>query len=1089
MANLSRRRLFPGRPALQVMLFSAAILIAGALASAQTFAPVKRPLTHADYEGWRTVQLPALSRDGRYLAYNLMPSNADGEFVVRNLATGGEHRVPRGRSGLATPGEAKGTASTGEYVEEDDDQQKGFGKGFGKGTGKGLAKGGVLNPLAAAPHQFTPDSKAIVFALIPTKAASDKVGQPKEPASAPASASPAASIAIMDLATGKITAKIERVSSFSVVGDGAGLLLYRRPAKNEPMAAPPDTKADPNEKKKFDKPQAKSPRTYGTDLVLRNLADGSERVIEEVSEYSITRDGKLLVCVVASKNDEKCGVFAITELPHGPAVPLISGKGKYSRLVWNEQQTQLVFFTDREDAKAEKPLTKLYHWDRHAVLPPVAQQGVPGKAGGPRAPEAEEAKARPAPATDLLPLTPAGIRSGWTISERGAVTFSADGTRLYVATAEEKKKDEEPKGLPAATKSVEDKAVFELWHYKDELIQPMQKVRGMAEGNRTHRAVYFLKDKLFRHLSDKDIDLAPLPAGDWALSTDNRPYKKLTGYGPTLADYALVHVRTGEHRALVDAWQWQPVAAHDGKHLVCYDGKDWHGIAADTGNRLNLTSKLPVKFFVETHDQPSETPAYGFAGWTTDSRNVLLHDRYDVWKVAIDGSSATMLTSGIGRKTRTQLRLIRTDGPGGPQAPLAALPTAPPAPLPPGTTPGQQAPSEASQRGIDLTRPLLFKAVNEYTRDEGFYRLEPGASEPKLLVMGARAYGLPIKAKDADTYLLTISTFNAYPDYFVTGADFREFKRVTDANPKTREFVWGKAELVRYKSSDGIELAGVLIKPENFEPHRKYPMLVYIYERLSQNLHRFVLPSAGTSINPTYYASNGYLVFMPDIAYTVGSPGQSAMKCVLPGIQAVVDRGCVDENAIGIQGHSWGGYQIAYMVTQTTRFKAAAAGAPVSNMVSAYDGIRWGTGLPRQFQYERTQSRIGATLWQAPQKFIENSPIFMADRVQTPLLMLHNDQDDAVPWYQGIEYYLALRRLGKECYLFNYNGEPHGLRKKANQKDYTLRMQQFFDHHLKGAPLPEWMAKGIPARPRDGVVPTPDPTRLTPGTPGAASEL
>jgi dipeptidyl aminopeptidase/acylaminoacyl peptidase len=246
-------------------------------------------------------------------------------------------------------------------------------------------------------------------------------------------------------------------------------------------------------------------------------------------------------------------------------------------------------------------------------------------------------------------------------------------------------------------------------------------------------------------------------------------------------------------------------------------------------------------------------------------------------------------------------------------------------------------------------------------------------------------------------------------------------------------------------------------------------MMVYIYERLSQNLHRFVVPSAGTSINPTYYASNGYLVFMPDIVYTVGAPGQSAMKCVLPGVQAVVDCGCVDENAIGIQGHSWGGYQIAYMVTQTTRFKAAAPGALVSNMVSAYDGIRWGTGMPRQFQYERTQSRIGATLWQAPQKFIENSPIFMADRVQTPLLMLHNDQDDAVPWYQGIEYYLALRRLGKECYLFNYNGEAHGLKKKVNQKDYTVRLQQFFDHHLKGAPMPEWMEKGIPARPRDGV--------------------
>jgi dipeptidyl aminopeptidase/acylaminoacyl peptidase len=136
-------------------------------------------------------------------------------------------------------------------------------------------------------------------------------------------------------------------------------------------------------------------------------------------------------------------------------------------------------------------------------------------------------------------------------------------------------------------------------------------------------------------------------------------------------------------------------------------------------------------------------------------------------------------------------------------------------------------------------------------------------------------------------------------------------------------------------------------------------------------------------------------------------------------------------------------------------------------MTSAYGGIRWGTGLPRQFQYEKTQSRIGKTLWEAPMRYIENSPLFMADRVKTPLLMLHNDQDDAVPWYQGIEYYLALRRLGKEVYLLNYNGELHGLRRKATQRDYTMRMQQFFDHHLKGVPAPEWMAKGVPFGERD----------------------
>jgi len=226
-------------------------------------------------------------------------------------------------------------------------------------------------------------------------------------------------------------------------------------------------------------------------------------------------------------------------------------------------------------------------------------------------------------------------------------------------------------------------------------------------------------------------------------------------------------------------------------------------------------------------------------------------------------------------------------------------------------------------------------------------------------------------------------------------------------------------------------------------------------------VNNFVRPAPGHSINISYYVSNGYLVLTPDIVYTTGHPGQSALKCILPAVQTVVDKGFVNRNAIGIQGHSWGGYQTAYLVTQTNLFRAAEAGAPVVNMISAYDGIRWGSGLPRQFQYEKTQSRIGGSIWESPLQFIENSPIFMVNRITTPMLILHNDADDAVPWYQGIEFFLSMRRLGKEAYLFNYNGEPHHLNRRPNQKDYTVRMQQFFDHFLKDAATPEWMEKGI----------------------------
>ncbi|HSB08954.1 MAG TPA: prolyl oligopeptidase family serine peptidase, partial [Blastocatellia bacterium] len=469
-------------------------------------------------------------------------------------------------------------------------------------------------------------------------------------------------------------------------------------------------------------------------------------------------------------------------------------------------------------------------------------------------------------------------------------------------------------------------------------------------------------------------------------------------------------------------------------YALFYDGKDWNTLSIPDGKTVNLTKNLGVNFWQEDHDSPSTPPPYGIAGWTSDERYALLYDQYDIWQVAPDGSSARNLTDGVGRKERIQFRYVRLD---------------------------QQ------EKGIEAAKPMLLRAENEWTRDSGFYRDKIDGGPPERLVMAAKYFSQPTKAKDADVYLLTASRFNEFPDLLVTTPSFKELKKVSDANPQKAQVLWGGSELVRFKNTDGVPLTAMLIKPENFDPSKKYPMIVYIYETLSENVHRFVDPRPGHSINPSYYASNGYLVLEPDIVYTIGHPGPSALKCVLPAIQAVVDKGFVDEKAIGIQGHSWGGYQIAYMITQTTRFKAASAGAPVANMTSAYSGIRWGSGLPRQFQYEHTQSRIGGSLWEKPMLYLENSPVFRADRVSTPLLMIHNDADDAVPWYQGIEYYLALRRLGKEVYMFTYNGEPHGLRKRQDQKDYTMRLQQFFDHFLKGAQKPEWMEKGIPYLQRD----------------------
>ena len=284
------------------------------------------------------------------------------------------------------------------------------------------------------------------------------------------------------------------------------------------------------------------------------------------------------------------------------------------------------------------------------------------------------------------------------------------------------------------------------------------------------------------------------------------------------------------------------------------------------------------------------------------------------------------------------------------------------------------------------------------------------------------------------------------------------------ANPQMSKYLWGSVESVTWTSADNIPLEGLLYKPEGFDPKKKYPMMVYFYEKNSQNIHQHIAPAPiRSSINYSMYTSNGYLVFVPDIVYKIGFPGESAMNCIMPGVTSLIAKGFVDDKRIGIQGHSWGGYQIAYMVTRTNLFRAAEAGAPVVNMISAYGGIRWESGLSRMFQYERTQSRIGGTLWEKPMHYIENSPIFFADKVQTPLLMMHNDGDGAVPWYQGIEYYMALRRLDKPVWMLNYNGQGHGLTQRHHRTDFAKRMMQFFDHYLKDAPMPDWMKKGVPA--------------------------
>ncbi|MDQ2710804.1 MAG: prolyl oligopeptidase family serine peptidase [Acidobacteriota bacterium] len=920
----------------------------------------KRPLNQGDYDSWRHIQNQVLSADGQFLAYALFPQQGDGEVVIRDLKTGKELRQPIGELPPPPP-----PNYSNPQAEE------------------------LPPPPPGIALRFTPDSRFLVFSAFPPRAV---VEQAKREKRKPEDM-PKGDLGVVNLSSGAVF-RAGRVKDFqlpSEAGDFVAYLQLPEPPLAAAKAPVPTDKA----------PESKAKKLVTGDLVLRDLSTATERRFPQVAEYSLAKNGRTLVYAVAAPNSDASGVYAISPLPGANPAPLLTGNGKYNKLAWDEDQTCLVFLSDRDDAKAQRPRFELYTWDRHS-------------------PSAVELVSSEAP----------GMPQGWTISDKAALQVAKGGSRIFFGTAPH----------PPAPKQFdpnlpEDERVsVDLWSWTDDYIQPMQKIRAGTERSRSYRAMYDLKTKKFVQLADPAMnDISPSEDGLYAIGNDDRAYRRLEEYEANYLDSYVVNTATGERKLVaqkhINRLTWSPTS----KYAIYFDGKDWISVATADGRATNLTSKLGVSFANEQSDIPGLPDSYRLAGWTPDGKYVLIYDRYDVWCCSPAGDPAVDLTQGFGRRNRLQFRIIRfeTDDP--------------------------------KSKWIDLQKPLLLRAENDETRDTGFYSLRAGVSEaPKKLVFAAKNFAPPIKARHADVYITAASTFSDYPDLLVTDGSFRPLKKVTDANPQLADFLWGTAELVHFNSTDGVPLEATLYKPADFDPKKKYPMLVYIYERLTQSVNNFIEPRPANVINPSFYASNGYLVLEPDIAYKIGYPGQSALNCVLPAIQAVVNQGFVEENAIGIQGHSWGGYQIAYMITRTNRFRAASAGAPVADMISAYDGIRWGPGIPRQFQYERTQSRIGGSVWQYPLRYIENSPIFMADRVNTPLLMIHNDADDAVPWYQGIEYFLALRRLNKEVYMFTYNGEPHNLRRRADQKDYSVRLQQYFDYYLKGAPEPDWMKHGIP---------------------------
>lgn len=762
-------------------------------------------------------------------------------------------------------------------------------------------------------------------------------------------------------------------------------------------------KKDPSDSTKTEKPK----KTDGTKLLVRTLDGIKSFEFERVKSFGFAPNGDYLHFELAEEDTLDNAAIHVLDLATGEAKMVHEGMTSYTMNRFSPQSKYLAFLTSDDSTKAKKPYYQLQLYDlKNGELKQIADENT------------------------------AGILAEGRISENGSLRFSEDESRLFFGTAPEYV------DYPYESDSTildDERPRLDIWGWMDNDIQPMQLRQKSREERRAYLATVDLGTGKIAQLETPDLEDVSLEnkiKREFGLGTTNTPYKRSYSWDIQIGrDVYLVNFNDGSRKLIEKNMSGFPSISPGSKYVYWYDSNDSSWVAYDIAaeKKINLTKQLPVAFYDEIHDSPSLPGSYGTAGWLDNDAAFLINDRFDIWKIdPKNPAAATMVTLGEGRKSETVFRVENLD---------------------------------REVLSINPKESLILNAFNEMTKESGYYStMVDSKTAPKKLIFTPNRYYSLNKAKNSDEVTVRRSTYIENPDLYLTDLTFKSLTKASDLNPQQANINWGTAELVSYNSTDGDPLQGILFKPENFDPNKKYPMMVYFYERSSDGLYSYRSPAPSAStINIPYFVSNEYLVFVPDIKYELGLPGPSAFNCIIPGVQAVVAKGFVDADNMAIQGQSWGGYQVAYLITQTNMFKAAGAGAPVVNMTSAYGGIRWGTGMSRMFQYEQTQSRIGGTLWEKPVYYIENSPLFFMDRVNTPVLIMHNDEDGAVPWYQGIEMFMALKRLSKPAWLLQYNGEDHNLVQRRNRKDLSMRLSQFFDHYLKGAPAPLWMTEGLPA--------------------------
>ena len=741
----------------------------------------------------------------------------------------------------------------------------------------------------------------------------------------------------------------------------------------------------------------------GSDLVMRDLSSAKEKTFSNISQYLI-HPKAMGVVMYQVKTKQKESQILLATIADTNTKVLTKQVYTATNFIWDEEGKQLAYLVEKDSA--DKALQKNYYL---AYYTPSLETAI-----------------------SIFDKSNKTIPTNYTIGGDRKMKFSKSGNKLEFGV--------QPI-LPTKDTSLPDfdRVSVDIWHYNDPIIQPAQ-LKALESTLKSTELVFLnTQNKNTIYLGKiKDRDLMTTAEGDGAIvyATIDSSYLLASQWqGFSLKDIYAIATNDGQRKLIQKEWKGNLMSAsYDGNALLYYDEpqKKYFAYNATTGKTIQIAKDIKTSLFDEENDLPDDPNAYGIAKWMDNNQEVLMYDRYDIWLVDVNGIKASKkLTNG--RINKIISRFIETDAERKTLAKNAIL-----------LIKGY---SEVDKSELISTLNLADGAFNLINQVPMHFTTIVGASHSNDIAVMQED-----EVKSPNLYLYTLAATKQNPTSIAT------------INTQQANYNWMSSQIVKWKAYTGKMAEGVLYLPENFDAKKKYPMIVYFYERSNQTLHNYLAPAPTPSrLNIPFFASRGYIVFVPDIWYTRGYPGQSAYDYILSGTRAMIQKGFVDSTKVGLQGQSWGGYQIAYLITKTNLYAAAWAGAPVVNMTSAYSGIRWGPGISRQFQYEKSQTRLGASLWERPDLYIKNSPLFSLPNIKTPLVIMSNDADDAVPWYQGIEMYSDMKRLNKKVWLLVYNNEAHNLVERKNRKDIQIREQQFFDTYLKGAPMPEWLSKGVPA--------------------------